>query len=613
MPKSTMTKSSFRLRAVALAACCGVLLVGCGGGSSTTKQPEPEPEPSVSVNLPANLPTDYAPAAGSMTIPAGESRTSNGVVFSCASGGDNCEVMVAANGAVTSTGGRVTTDLTQAVKDILASDSNNEKQTMQRTAANTAIATAVTAVSGVDNDSTDDEVSSAETAVNAAEDAVNAATALSEEERGQLMAQVTSARTKLTTAKADRKDAIDKAMAKAGKDLHGAMAGTTTTNTALNNIESYSLTSAGLAIDAASNAGTLTTDPGSVTLEAGDPADPLGSWKGMHYEDTMGTGSAKVTNEALVYTNQGSQTSMTFVEKYGDDGVYTASTRTYDVGTAADAKIKASAFPTAGSKTFTGVQSLPGTYDGASGDYKCNSDCTVTATNDGSVELSYNWTFVHDVGALTSTPDNHYLYFGWWVRKDNKGVPTVASAFAGRLGTEPGDSTDGLDPGADGSTLAGSATYAGKAIGKFALSNPLDGTGNGGHFTADAMLKATFGSGSDAGMTGTIDNFRLNDGSKDPGWSVSLHRAGWGGEGAIQPPEDNSNTVSIDEALGTTWSIGDNEADASGTWSGQMYDEKPGNAPNGDGSNVPTTVTGTFYSEFSTVGRMVGAFGANKQ
>ena len=25
------------------------------------------------------------------------------------------------------------------------------------------------------------------------------------------------------------------------------------------------------------------------------------------------------------------------------------------------------------------------------------------------------------------------------------------------------------------------------------------------------------------------------------------------------------------------------------------------------------TVTGTFYSEFSTIGRMVGAFGADKQ
>lgn len=44
-----------------------------------------------------------------------------------------------------------------------------------------------------------------------------------------------------------------------------------------------------------------------------------------------------------------------------------------------------------------------------------------------------------------------------------------------------------------------------------------------------------------------------------------------------------------------------------------MYDEMPGDPPDGDGSNIPTTVTGTFYSELSTIGRMVGAFGASKQ
>ena len=47
-----------------------------------------------------------------------------------------------------------------------------------------------------------------------------------------------------------------------------------------------------------------------------------------------------------------------------------------------------------------------------------------------------------------------------------------------------------------------------------------------------------------------------------------------------------------------------------------MYDELPGatdDSPAGDGSDIPTTVTGTFYSEFSSIGRMVGAFGADKQ
>ena len=43
-----------------------------------------------------------------------------------------------------------------------------------------------------------------------------------------------------------------------------------------------------------------------------------------------------------------------------------------------------------------------------------------------------------------------------------------------------------------------------------------------------------------------------------------------------------------------------------------MYDEMAGSAVDGDGNNIPTTVTDTLYSEFSTIGRMVGAIGADK-
>ena len=203
---------------------------------------------------------------------------------------------------------------------------------------------------------------------------------------------------------------------------------------------------------------------------------------------------------------------------------------------------------------------------------------------------------------MVSQPDAHYLYYGWWVSKDSDDAPTVASAFAGRAGTDPGDSTDGLDTAGDLTALTGSATYVGNAAGKFAINNVLEGTGNGGHFTADAELNAKF-SGTDPGVTGTIDNFRLNDGSEDPGWSVSLARGGLAAAGEITAPT----------SAPTVWSINGNTAAASGTWSGTMYDEMPGDPPDGDGDNIPTTVTGTFYSEFSTIGRTVGAFGADKE
>ena len=224
--------------------------------------------------------------------------------------------------------------------------------------------------------------------------------------------------------------------------------------------------------------------------------------------------------------------------------------------------------------------------------------------------------------------DAHYLYYGWWVSKDDEGKPTAASAFVGRFGI-PGDDTatddDGLNAGWTGAydttagseTLRGSATYAGHAAGKYAITNVLEASGHGGHFTADAEFQAKF-SGSGVGISGTIDNFRLNDGTEDPGWSVSLGRRAWGTAGAIGAAV-NIPTTTVDESAagaGTVWSIGDNSASRSGTWGGTLYDEKPGDPSStgpGDGSDIPTTVTGTFYSEFSTIGRMVGAFGAEKQ
>ena len=383
-----------------------------------------------------------------------------------------------------------------------------------------------------------------------------------------------------------------------------------------------------LSIDAADDAGARTGAIDAVLLRTGDSAGSLGGWAGTNYARTTGDGDAMVTNEARVYVNKGQGRTQPFS---GTGGKYTLITTEGPtmgyvlLGEAATPATRASAaaFTHSGTQTHaipTNNVALMfrGTYDGAPGQFRCTGTCT--STNDGmggpSALSTGNWHFKPDANAMASTPDAHYLYYGWWVSKDNDGDPTAASAFAGRVGTDPGDSTDGLDPADDLSTLTGSATYVGGAAGKFSLSNPLDSTGNGGHFTADAELSATFGSGATAGVTGTIDNFRLNDGSDDPGWSVSLHRAGIGAAGAISAPVDNAATTTVNEAMGTTWTIGENSGGRSGTWSGTMYDEAPGNTddtPPGDGSNIPTTVTGTFYSEFSTIGRMVGAFGADKQ
>ncbi len=480
----------------------------------------------------------------------------------------------------------------------------------ERADINTKISAANTAVTGLTDDASDAAIGAADTAVAAAKAAVMGSSVPDEEKsafntaiaaiEGSLGAKKTS----IAAARKAAADATTKANAATGKAMHAALGPPDGADTTALDNATASLSAAGLEIDAATGAGALATaagNPASVTLKAGDSVGSLGGWTGTEYALTTGTGASKVTNEAVVYTNPGSPRSQSFVEKYGDTTEYTASTRTYNVGDAADANIKASAFPTAGVTTFTGAQDLPGTYDGAPGRYMCSAADTCTATfNATGIQLSAAWTFVHDSGARVSTPDAAYLFFGWWVRSNSDGVPMAASAFTGELGD-----ADGTGDTASGADLSGSATYAGKAAGQFAMSNPLDGTGSGGDFTADATLTANFGAiaaDNENGVTGTIDNFMVN-GSSMP-WSVKLNRSSaWAADGAITGPTSDA----------TVWSINGNEAPASGTWSGQMYDEMPGNAPGGDGSNVPTTVTGTFYSEFSTIGRMAGSFGADKQ
>ena len=499
----------------------------------------------------------------------------------------------------------------------------------ERTDIGVKITAANTAVNGLTDDASDAAISAAETAITTAKTAVMDSS-IPDSEKAAFNTAITAIegtlgvkKTSIMEAREDANEAMMKAMAATGKALHAALGGTPTAGTtALNNLDLTTPDtdlSNGLSIDAVAGAGALedTDDPDSVTLEAGNSAGALGTWMGTDYALTSGTGESQVTNEARVYINQGAPDSEPFADVYtllettGNEGYIAVD------GTAAAevARVMATPFMHSGTQSHpiperSDALYVRGTYDGAPGEYRCTGTCTSTNDGKGSPSaLAGTWHFKPDSGAMVSQPDANYLYYGWWVSKDNEGMPTAASAFTGVNGAIAALVDDPV------SAVTGSATYSGKAAGKFAMSNPLTATGNGGHFTADANLTATFGTNdapNNGGVSGTIDQFRLNDGSEDPGWSVTLNRAPWGTAGAFTSTADTTNTT----ADGTVWSINGNPAPESGTWSGQMYDELPGTAeadPAGDGSNIPTTVTGTFYSEFSTIGRMVGAFGADKQ
>ena len=411
------------------------------------------------------------------------------------------------------------------------------------------------------------------------------------------------------------------AMAAAGKALQAAIG-----NTPRANIEAADLgtSAATLSINPAAR-GTPAVDDPAVNLMKGDSAGTLGKWKGANYaRKDAGTG---VSDAAIVYTNQDDPKMYPIVTRYAVAAnlanvgatAYDADTRTVTLGTDADPDI-AGDFPDAGSQNYsndavTGVVTREGTYQGASGDYRCSggtagTPCTASVDANGYLTLGGGtWVFIHDMGAMVSVADGNYLAFGWWLRKDKDDVPTNAGAFTDTFGT--------VAASGDATGINGSATYTGKAAGKFAINDPLNG-GDAGHFTADASLTAKFGSNdapNSGGVSGTLDNFMANDNSVP--WSVELQRAQWDADQSANPgmfasiPDDATTTP--DESTATVWSIGGISAAKSGGWSGQMYDELPGNAPDGDGSDVPTSLTATFNANFGSTHSMIGALGAEKE
>ena len=309
--------------------------------------------------------------------------------------------------------------------------------------------------------------------------------------------------------------------------------------------------------------------------------------------------------EAMVYSNVGEPT---MGKKFGSaaavpgDGTgefqyqLTNGMLTIDTSTTGVQMLVASSMfdQSAGTKEFEKggnevAKMIPGSYHGVSGTYSCtptdaDTNCSATVAADGFTLGGGAWTFkpTNANARVTDVPDAMYVSYGWWIHKSEDGSTFTASAFVDNKGTVPAAAS--LD------TLQGTATYSGGAAGKYALSSSTGGTNDAGHFTADATLEADF---SDNSITGTVDNFMGADGmSRD--WSVELKEA------AIAP----TGGISRSDANDTAWTIGGTAASASGEWSGTLYD-------NGD-DGVPKVGTGTFYTEYSAGGKMVGAFGVNK-
>ncbi len=350
----------------------------------------------------------------------------------------------------------------------------------------------------------------------------------------------------------------------------------------------------------------------------------IGGWSGADYMKTTGSGHNKVTATARVYSNAGSATSKPFTHKDNPSGLNVpASGNAYGgssgsngielTNTAAAEHIDGASFPEGGLMSYPeGERKFAGTYKGASGTYMCSgATCTAAPVNSGGFTLVGAWTFTPAADAMVQQEDTTYLYFGWWLREDDHG-PTHAGVSYRMIAP----STAPV-PVTDVTTLTGTADYAGKAVGKFAINNPLGSDSDAGHFTADAMLKATFGPTSTddnkIGLTGRIDGFRLNDGDVDPGWSLDLKRArataaGYSLNGG-SATHDSARDDSQIKGTAVEWSIGGTASPGqTGAWQAHLYDD---NAK--DNSTVPTVAGGSFMAGFGGTHEMVGAFGAEKQ
>ena len=519
--------------------------------------------------------------------------------------------------------------------DVLA-DVLKAKQDMQRKAITGAISKAQTAVAAVDNDSTDAEVTAAETAIADARSAITAAADLSDEVKTAHTGTVNALASQLTDAKGDRKTAMDdkataadKAMMAKAKKLYDGI----TVSVAGRAGYATGDDSDKIAID--TDGTTLACDTigtECLTEDKKTTVAALHGWNGKKYALTVEADPGKGDMyEAVVYSND----MPTQGKKFGKDIAGDTAAEGYEYplsnGSLSEtttegttSRIDISDYnQSAGVQTFDKgsndiAAKIDGSYHGVSGTYSCapgaNTKCAVrpvangfelgqVADSDGLFAAATEggtWTFKPDNGEtrVTDSADPAYASYGWWIKKSADGKTYTASAFSAHKSAAPDASIGGL--------VTGTATYTGGAAGHYALHSSTGGMNDAGNFTARATLNADF---KDDKISGTLDNF-IGDDGMSRNWSVKLNEAGLAANGNI-PGSAGGVTINAENPhVGTVWTIGDNAAGKSGQWLGSLHDTATSKE---DPSGVPKYGVGTFYTEHGNSGKMVGGFGVTKQ
>ncbi len=566
-----------KLTTAAAVAALAFGLAACGGGGGgddtadtpTTTDPMPMPPPTAAVTIPDGmyLDADNAPSAGMMTIAAGESATNNGVIFSCPAGGDACEVEVAADGSVTSTGGEATAALSADAMTQVAQAKQDAQEEADRMA--------------LENR---DRIIGKDRALEAAANiAVTTGTADTLEEDDISISRAAGAMARVRVADPSGYTASDGAiLPNAGWQASRLMRNVGTTATqhlfvytdieAPTRIQFYDFDR-----DSMTPARYTDTSPPSHT----DPYGPDDTITGLALTVGAGGNFSAATSDASRFPAPLS------VEEGSTSQRYTNNARNAD--DSAD------------------IVSIPGNFNGAGGRYECSGGtatdpCQVTVAPNGSYTLVGTWTFVPELNATAWQGDQEFMSFGWWLQEPT--AQTGSYTFRYYADGNPYSIASGTN------LAAGSAIYNGRAAGKFVVQE-IDNTGvvdgEAGMFTAAASLTARFtGTGAGGTLEGTISGFESDNSGVDvSGWSVALNRqtltdtAGTSllstGGGQIDPTAPGFD--------GATATMGDQTAH--GDWTSQFF----GQPTTADA--YPLGVGGTFQAD-NEAASIAGAFGARR-
>ena len=238
---------------------------------------------------------------------------------------------------------------------------------------------------------------------------------------------------------------------------------------------------------------------------------------------------------------------------------------------------------------------IRGTFDGASGTYRCTESATDKCTSQtdgkkGVILAGGTWTFEPDADVQAPALDKSYAYFGWWLRKNAAGNEYKVAAFDGLVDSATPVNAWDTD---EYSALTGTAKYMGPAVGQYARhdAGDHDEAYSGGRFTATADLMVDF----DTNMIGgEVLSFVDADGQSLPFKVDFADTTITAGDGSFGGGADIA-----------TWVIGETPSDTKGTYEGNLREQ--------DKLGEPDTATGTWSVPFNDAGHMVGAFGAENQ